>query len=126
MQQGRFAAMLMGILKQEFVDPLPPSIEAWERAVLTYSQQSKEIIPEVIMTSVLCNGIKNDRVREHTTLNAARLVKHQEVRDELVRISMAARQWKDGLKQEVENIDVATSGSVARTRRTRCSNAPVL
>ena len=47
MQQGRCTAMLMGILKQEFVDPLLPSIEAWERAVLTYNQQCKEIIAGV-------------------------------------------------------------------------------
>ncbi len=50
-------------------------------------------MPGVILTSVLCNGIKHDRVREHITLNAARLVKYQEVRDELVRISMASRHW---------------------------------
>ena len=69
------------------------SIEAWERAVLTYNQQSKETIPEAILTSVLCNGIKNDKIREHITLNASRLVKYQDVRDEIVRISMASRHW---------------------------------
>ncbi len=41
MKQGRFTAMLMGILNQEFTDLLVPSIGIWERAVLTYNQQNK-------------------------------------------------------------------------------------
>ena len=54
-QQGRFTAMLRGILKQDFIGPPLQSIEACERAVLTYDQQSKEIIPEVILTEEVCS-----------------------------------------------------------------------
>ena len=74
MQQGRFTEMLMGILRQVFVDPLTPSVEVWERSVLMYDEQSEEIIPEAVWTSVLGKGIEDDKIRECITLNASRLV----------------------------------------------------
>ena len=93
MQQGRFTEMLTGILRQEYVDPLTPSVEVWERSVAMYDEKSEQIIPEAVWTSVLIKGIEDDKIRECITLNALRVAIDPEMVDETVHSTKTSRHW---------------------------------
>ena len=92
-QRARFTAMLTGLLRATFSDPLISAIEQWERTIKNYEEQSGETMPDSIKASVLTAGVANDRIREHLMLNAGRLLKYDDIRAEVVRIAQAQRTW---------------------------------
>ena len=95
-QQQRFTAMLTSILRAELEDPIESSLDSWEDLIRRFEQQSGETIADSIKASVICHGVKNEKLREHLALNAARLTSLTDVRDELRKISQAQRTWTVG------------------------------
>ena len=76
-QRMRFTAMLTSILHTELMDPIISSLEAWERAVREYEQQSGDVVSDAIRASVLSSSIVNAKIREHLALKASRLPRLQ-------------------------------------------------
>ncbi len=68
-----FTAMLTSILRTELLDPIIPSLEAWERVIREYEQQSGETVSDAIRAAVLSSSISIAKIREHLGLNPTRL-----------------------------------------------------
>eukprot|EP00971_Amphidinium_carterae_P204805 4064705-Amphidinium_carterae.1 len=68
----RFTAMLAAIMKTCFHEPLQSSVEAWERDIRVYEDQSGESVPDSIRMAVLVDNMKVGRVKEHLVLNVSR------------------------------------------------------
>ena len=88
--------MLTSILRAELEDPIESSLDSWEDLIRHFEQQSGETIVDSIKASVICHGVKNEKLKEHLALNAARLTSFSDVKDELRKISQAQRTWTVG------------------------------
>ena len=90
---GRHAGTLIQLLGTEFPnsDEVVDRLDEFETAVLRYEAQSKEVLSDSLKIAIVQKGLKDDIIRQHLLLNAARLGTYKQVKEEVKSVMVTRR-----------------------------------
>ncbi|CAK0857295.1 unnamed protein product, partial [Prorocentrum cordatum] len=91
-EANRFAAMLGRIIRCEFADPAMASSAEFEQLVRECADTSGEVNSDNMKRGVIVSGI-NEKLADHLSLNASRLVTYDDLKRELKTICSSQRRW---------------------------------
>lgn len=93
----RHGAVLHALLRREFGKDvngdLAVEIERFEKDVRRYEDQSGRKLDDDVKMSILIGGMQNTKVKDHLELNASRLEKYAQMRNEVINFAVARRTW---------------------------------
>ena len=89
---SRFVGTLSLILNTRFSgEDLEAELEAFEKTIRRYEQESSKSIDDEMLMGIIINGIQDNSIRDHVIRNASRLTSYQSVRAELLEMSRTSR-----------------------------------
>ncbi|CAK0862147.1 unnamed protein product, partial [Prorocentrum cordatum] len=92
-ETNRFAAMLGRTIRCEFAGPARTNLAEFEQLVRECADQSGEVISDNMKRGVIMSGVKNEKLADHLSLNASRLVTCDDLETELTTFCLSQRRW---------------------------------
>jgi len=80
---GRQAGLLLGLLRFEFAGEPRTAMDEFDLSVREYEKSSGEQLSESLKVALVQKGLRDEGLRAHLVLHAARLPSYQAVRDEV-------------------------------------------
>ena len=80
---GRHAGMLLNLLRYEFSGEPRAALDEFEVLVRNYEKSSGELVSEPLKVALVQKGLRDEGLRQHLVLHAARLPSYSAVRDEV-------------------------------------------
>ena len=119
-QRRRFQAMLANVLRARLPEPLGESLDAFERQVKQYEDQSTTKIADSVLAASLLAGIESPTISQHLALNEGTLDTYPKIVEALRAYLSASRGWSVGANgQDTMEVDALQKGKW-KGKGTRC------